>query len=40
MSWCPDGRFNGDQTPQGQNIQTAADVPELADKLDQLKNGS
>ena len=40
MSWCEDGRFNADQTPDGHNIQTPADVPELADKLEQLKNGS
>lgn len=37
MSWTQDGRFNADQKSNGEQIETQADVPLLAEKYLELR---
>jgi hypothetical protein len=38
MSWTKEGFFNPDQKSNGQQIETQADIPDLAGKYKELKN--
>lgn len=36
MSWLPDGRFISDQTQNGNNIESGADIPTLGHILNDV----